>query len=110
MTMDCTSVDVEPVSSDIAFQLSNLDFICVYKQYGCEESLNYNQIQNHLETCEYKVTKCIYCNTTNPATHRKVCKQRPVLCEHCGDTVTYSELESHYDECDNLFMCKECGT
>ncbi|UJR32890.1 hypothetical protein I4U23_020351 [Adineta vaga] len=71
------------------YALSKLQITCRYKPHGCSESLPYNNLETHEETCDYRLKTC----------------------SGCSAEFTKMNFNEHYRGCPFVLLkCNECAT
>ena len=87
----CSDYEISPSSLAIKKFLENLKFNCLNKDNGCNEIINYNDLENHDNNCKFRETIC------------------PNI--QCGKKIQWNLLKNHLqNECEfSLFECQFCG-
>ncbi|XP_062609235.1 TNF receptor-associated factor 3-like [Saccostrea cucullata] len=82
-----------------------LQVYCSYSGEGCQEILQWRNLQKHTEICEFKPVECEDCHEKIPqnkllAHKESECSYRIIVCEHCSHNVPFCQMQSHIDhEC-----------
>lgn len=95
--------------------LSKRQFYCSNKDYGCNDTIFYENIIEHEKTCKFKLIKC-----KNPECdvklledkikeHQNLCPYNKVPCKFCAVHVNMKDQAIHEDSCDwSLKICPGC--
>ena len=87
----CVDYEISPSSFAIKKFLEQLKFSCANKDNGCNEIINYNNLENHDNNCKF----------------------REIICPNiqCGKKIQWNLLKNHLqNECEfSLFECQSCG-
>ena len=97
------------VKEDEAGQMEMKKMIayCQNAEMGCDETMEWELLEEHQKSCEYRVVKC-----ENPRCLQNIlfmemeshmkddCLYRSVQCPYCDTILAYHELKYHEDECE----------
>jgi len=79
--------------------LSKLKIFCIFKENGCLEIIDYDQLKIHESLCEYKLNICNGCNKLllqkDMKEHQQNCEELIITCEVCNFKSRSKEFEAH---------------
>ena len=97
-------------------EILDLKIKCDQHKEGCEWVGELRNRKKHCDECQYVGETCANkCGKMLMRKHmdghvKNWCLRRPMCCEYCESTITWSELEDHYRKCDKYLMsCTNCG-
>ncbi|XP_062576865.1 TNF receptor-associated factor 3-like, partial [Saccostrea cucullata] len=75
-----------------------LQVYCSYIGEGCQEKLQWRNLQKHTEICEFKPVKCDDCHKKMPqnkllAHKESDCSYLIIVCEHCSHNVPFCQMQ-----------------
>ena len=113
MTCPLDKLEINPELFVVNYALENmltiLNIQCRYE--GCNEIMQYEDMIEHMEVCNYRLIKCEYgCGefiiATKLDTHLNECSHKPRLCNICNLIQPYNHHLSDCKEC--LVSCVYC--
>lgn len=75
----------------------------------CNRSMKVEQLPAHATECPKRLVKCERCLEAFPLDVTHLCQQEPLVCTHCGLTVSRQNLP-HHEASDCPRPCGICGT
>ena len=95
--------------------LSKKRFFCYNKKEGCEKILEYEKIQNHEKTCEFRLVNCknkncqILKKTSEISKHENSCEFNIITCKFCKNKIIQKQKKTHEQNCDeSIKICHGC--
>jgi WD40 repeat protein len=78
-----------PIPESMGVSLSGVMLPCIYRDYGCTQTLSYNDLLSHRSTCEFRPTACSICQQffrfADLGEHTKLCSNdEEISCNNCG--------------------------
>ena len=115
--MQCKKPRFINIKKDVEKQLSQMEFICKNKQFGCNQVLSYQEVQDHDQFCDYQPIKCAAfatcktkCLRKDIDMHQAACPNILVPCVYCRKKIQrVSIMEHEMNECDGNYTCSKCG-
>ncbi|EGC31511.1 hypothetical protein DICPUDRAFT_99195 [Dictyostelium purpureum] len=86
--------------------------------WGCNEIVKLEELDNHIENCNFRFVKCKYYEIgcmdqiryNQNEFHISKCEYQPLNCTHCSNVYLLKIMEQHYLECPSMLIdCKECN-
>ena len=87
--------------------LKDLKFLCPSSNQQKIEHLDFSDIKNHIENCEFlNQNICIQCGTAGSETelmnHIKQCQEAIILCEYCNEETERKFYDDHLNNCEKI--------
>ncbi|KAL4074228.1 hypothetical protein J3A83DRAFT_4508951 [Scleroderma citrinum] len=111
-----STVDLSPANPIVKHLVDELLVECPHQSAGCTHISQRQLLDSHLQhTCPYVTVPCpeIDCDQSilrkDCGKHANVCVHRSTLCQGCGISVKYGNLNDHYSECSSkVATCSLC--
>lgn len=91
--------------------LSVLQVMCENKQKGCDENIDYEQLEKHPADCPFRSVECKQCKIliqhNKLGEHEEVCEFIKKPCKTCGEKFFEKELEKHDEVACLRVICKQ---
>uniref|UniRef100_A0AAU6MX45 Tumor necrosis factor receptor-related factor 3 n=1 Tax=Argopecten irradians TaxID=31199 RepID=A0AAU6MX45_ARGIR len=84
-------------------EVGALPVYCSYRDQGCQVQVQWRQLQDHEQICDYKTVQCSYvtngCGVRGIRTaieeHLSGCEYRDISCAYCGDNIILNQKQEH---------------
>jgi hypothetical protein len=98
------SIKLEKAEKTLIEDLHDLEIYCKNSEKGCEIKINYQNLLKHEnELCEYRLTKCEWCDfhslSKDIIDHDQICTLKKIFCRGCEKNIQYLEFTNHYIPC-----------
>ena len=105
------------VKKEVEKQLKDMQFVCNNQNFGCQQILSYEEVQDHDSMCKFTPTKCEAfvkckqkCIRRDIEKHQAVCPNVLVPCIYCRVKVERMNIINHEtSECTGTYTCGKCG-
>ena len=106
---NCENTLIKPSSYYIISYLSKLKFYCKNKEFGCNEEISYENLDNHEKNCKFFFTKCPNLQCEKKVlwnlleNHLKLeCPFSLIQCKNCNQNFNRNDYDEHLKNCINF--------